>query len=394
MLVGGLCAAATVAAAPSALAVTGTSDLTTLTPAQLASELVGAGVSISNVTYTGHPTAGGTFSGGAGSVGFDTGVILATGSVANAVGPNTVDSKTTSFGTPGDADLTALAGVTTRDAAVLEFDFVPNSSTVFFQYVFASEEYNEFVNSSFNDAFAFFVNGTNCAVVDTGSGPAAITINTINQGNPFGDLATATNPSLYRNNDLSDGGGTINTEYDGLTVALTCMAPVNPNVSNTMKLAIADGSDTAFDSGVFLKQGSLSTTPPTGSGKVTGGGKLALDGGSATFGTTVIQDVQGARGNLQINDHRTGNKFHGYDVDSLNVNTATKTATWSGNGRWNGTDGHRFEVVVVDNRNGNSTKKGIPDTISVVVRDGGGVVVFSTDGPKNLNFGNLTVHLT
>jgi hypothetical protein len=391
VLAGALSGATALAVAPAATAVTATTDLTTLTAAQVAAALVGPGVTVSNVTYTGSPSAGGTFSGGVTSIGFDAGVMLASGAIANAVGPNTVDSQTSSFATPGDADLNALAGVPTNDAAVLEFDFVPNGDTVFFQYVFGSEEYNEYVNSPFNDTFAFFVNGVNCAVVDTGSGPAPVSVNTINNGNPGGN-PTATNPTLYRNNDLSDGGGSINTEYDGLTVVLTCMSPVSSGGTNRLKLAIADGSDSILDSGVFIKQGSLSTTPPTGTGKVTGGGKLALTGGMATLGTTVIFDAQGPRGNLQVNDHRTGDKFHGYDVDSLIVDTATNTATWSGDGRWNGEDGYAYQVVVIDNRNGNSAKKGSPDTISVVIADSDGNVVWTTGGPIDLTEGNITVH--
>jgi hypothetical protein len=238
-----------------------TSDLTSgVTPTDLANAMAGPGVTVSNVTYTGANVAAGTFAGGTGIVGFEDGIMLSSGSIGNVVGPNQSDGTTTANGTPGDSDLTTLAGVATLDAAVLEFDFVPSADTVFFQYVFASEEYNEYVNSQFNDVFAFFVNGTNCAVV--GAPPAPVSINTINNGNPFG-TDPRSHPELFRNNDLSDGGGSIDTEMDGLTTVLTCESSVNPNVTNHMKLAIADGSDTALDSNVFIQRGSLTTVPPT-----------------------------------------------------------------------------------------------------------------------------------
>jgi hypothetical protein len=241
-----------------ALAVVDLSDAA-LDADDLANTLVGAGVTVSNVSYSGAEVASGTFSGGTGIIGFEDGIILTSGAAANVIGPNVEDGKTTSHGGPGDADLDTLSGVDTADAAVLTFDFVPDADTVFFQYVFASDEYNEFVNSAFNDAFGFFVNGTNCAVV--GDPALPVTINTINNGNPFG-TDPKSHPELYINNDLTDGGPTIDTEMDGLTVVLTCEASVNAGLTNTMKLAIADGSDTALDSAVFLKQGSLTTEPP------------------------------------------------------------------------------------------------------------------------------------
>ena len=95
-------------------------------------------------------------------IGFDSGVILSSGCVANVVGPNSIDDVTCENGTPGDADLDALAAFPTFDAAVLELDFVPTSDAVVFQYVFASDEYNEYVNTEFNDVFAFLINGANC----------------------------------------------------------------------------------------------------------------------------------------------------------------------------------------------------------------------------------------
>ena len=71
----------------------------------------------------------------------------------------------------GDPDLLTIANSvpsligqsfvvsSTGDAVVLEFDFVPSSDTASFNYVFASEEYLTFVNSSFNDVFAFLISG-------------------------------------------------------------------------------------------------------------------------------------------------------------------------------------------------------------------------------------------
>jgi hypothetical protein len=233
-----------------------------LTATDLANALVGSGVSVSNATFTGANVAGGTFTGGAAPIGFDSGVILSSGDIKNVVGPNQQDGITAANGTPGDADLTVLSGHPTFDAAVLEFDFVPNASKVFFQYVFASDEYNEFTNTPFNDVFAFYVNGTNCAVV--GSPPVPVSVNTINGGNPFG--TNASHPELYRNNDLQDGGGSIDTEMDGLTTVLTCEANVTANATNHIKLAIADASDLILDSNVFIKAGSFSTTPPGGGG--------------------------------------------------------------------------------------------------------------------------------
>src|SRR5512132_149083 len=205
------------------------------TPQNMAQSLVGGGVTISNVVYTGADNAAGTFvdTGPGTVVGFDSGIILGSGSVQTTStstacnkgveGPNQCDNNTTLNGTPGDADLTALSGKTTHDAAVLQFDFVPQFSTVQFAYVFSSDEYNEYANTSFNDTFGFLVNGQNCALVPGTSTPVGV--NTINGGNPFG--VNAQNPAYFRNNDLSDGGGSINTEMDGLTVVLTCNANVN-----------------------------------------------------------------------------------------------------------------------------------------------------------------------
>ncbi|HEX5134215.1 MAG TPA: choice-of-anchor L domain-containing protein, partial [Thermoanaerobaculia bacterium] len=191
-----------------------TVDLNSMTPQQLAQLLAGPGVTVSNVTFTGANVAAGSFSGGlADGLGIDTGVILSSGNIANAAGPNEDDGITTINEAPGDGDLDAIvgAGQSTFDAAVLQFDFVPSSNTVSFRYVFASDEYNEFVGQ-FNDVFAFFIDGRNVALIPGTSTPVAI--NTVNLD---------TNSSFYRNNDPSDLGipTPFGTQFDGFTTVLT-----------------------------------------------------------------------------------------------------------------------------------------------------------------------------
>ncbi len=222
----------------------------TLTAADLVDALVGTGISTSNETYAYASQAAGTFSGGTGIIGFESGVLLTSGDVANVVGPNESDAMGTINEAPGDPDLDALAGATTHDASILSFRFVPVEPTVTFRYVFASDEYNEFVSLGFNDVFGFFVNGTNCAKVPDTDVP--VSIDTINN---------ASHPDLYRNNEISDGSAPLDTEMDGLTVVLTCTAGVTPGVPNTAKLAIADAGDFVVDSAVFLEAGSFSSGP-------------------------------------------------------------------------------------------------------------------------------------
>ena len=245
------------------------------TPAGLVQGLVGTGLTVSNATYTGSNRAAGTFTGGSGIIGFDSGIALDTGKVQTYAsdppcsqgveGPNTCYEETasnpaggpdgtfnsTDFGLPGDSDLSALDGDPTFDASVLEFDFVPTFSTVQFSYVFSSEEYSDFANTQFNDVFGFFVNGNNCALVPGTTDP--VDVNSINDGNDQGGDTTPHNPQFYVNNVPP----TLNTQMDGLTTVLTCTANVNAGVSNHMKLAIVDGSDGNLDSAVFLEGESL-----------------------------------------------------------------------------------------------------------------------------------------
>ena len=239
----------------------------------LATKLVGTGVTISNVKYTGAAVAAGTFASDNNVIGFSNGIVLSTGNIRNVIGPNCSSGITSENGTAGDTDLSNLIGQSTLDAAVLEFDFIPTSPTIRFQYVFASDEYEDFV-FDFNDVFAFFVNGKNVALIPQTN--TLVSINNVNNGNngldalhPEYALIPPVNPNFYVNNDIDViPTPPVDTEMDGMTVVLTASAQVNPGVTNHIKLAIADALDEQLDSNVFIKAGSLSSSivslSPTG----------------------------------------------------------------------------------------------------------------------------------
>lgn len=244
-----------------------TSTMTTVQYVQ--NVLLGGGVTASNITFTGlaKQIASYTSTPG-GNLGINKGVYLTSG--ANGLGgsgigpngPSTIDQDNQASGS-SDPDLNTIGGVNTKDAVVLEFDFIPQSDTVKFRYVFGSEEYNEFVNS-FNDVFAFILSGvttplspTNIALIPGTSTP--ITINNVNNGNSGGvSTGPCTNCAYYRDN--INGG--INCVYDGLTTVLTAKHPVICGEKYHIKIAIADAVDQALDSGVFLEAGSFSSIPP------------------------------------------------------------------------------------------------------------------------------------
>jgi hypothetical protein len=233
----------------SALVVTTTTDGTALV-----NEIVGTGITTSNISFTGSNVSAGLFTDGLSSgLSMESGILLTSGNAADAVGPNDSDATSTNNGLAGDADLNSLIpGFSTNDATILEFDFTTAGGDLFFNYQFGSEEYNEWVNSSFNDVFGFFLDGVNIALIPGTA--TAVSINNVNE---------LLNSTYYNNNDPSDLGipTPFDIEYDGFTTLFTAQALGIGAGTHTIKLAIADAGDFILDSGVFIQAGSFSDTP-------------------------------------------------------------------------------------------------------------------------------------
>lgn len=219
----------------------------------MAQALLGTGITITGTSYTGASGASGYFSDGFSSgLQIDKGILLTSGFASNANGnSNTSDGITGDNGLPGSTLLnTLIPGYTTYDATILSIDFQSAGENAYFNYVFASDEYNEYVNSSYNDVFGFFMNDINYALI-----PGTDTPVSINNVNNF------SNSSYYFDNDNNDNPGAFNFEYDGFTSMFTVsINGLTPGETYNLKLAIADAGDNVLDSGVFIQGGSFSNT--------------------------------------------------------------------------------------------------------------------------------------
>ncbi|MDX2285832.1 MAG: PKD domain-containing protein [Bacteroidia bacterium] len=238
----------------------------TLNKLALIQTLFGAGVTISNLTVQCDTSiAVWEFDGTNSNLGLTHGLIMATGEAADAPGPNNSSSVTGSLGRPGYGPLTALANQATFDACVISFDITPLCDSIAIRYVFASEEYNEFVNS-INDVFAFYISGPGITAPPPGRNIALVpgtlntpvSINNVNNGQTNPATGPCMNCLYFQDNT---GGTTI--QYDGMTVPLTARTEVQACETYRITLAIADAADGILDSGVFLEAGGIGCVTPT-----------------------------------------------------------------------------------------------------------------------------------
>ncbi|MEM6964021.1 MAG: choice-of-anchor L domain-containing protein [Bacteroidota bacterium] len=236
---------------------------------------------VTNVQLIGGAAGVGSFANGTASIGFDSGVVLSTGNIATVTGPNNSGSAGGDNGGGSDVDLAQLTSQTINDAAGIEFDFSPTLSTIEFRFAFGSEEYCEWVNSAFNDVFGFFIsgpgingpysgNGENIALVPMTT--QAITINTIND---------VTNTNYFVPNSAGCGGttNTADIQFDGYTTILTATANVIPCQTYRIRLVVGDGTDSAFDSAVFLEAGSFNA-----------GGQASVEAINLSTGSNIIYE--------------------------------------------------------------------------------------------------------
>ena len=250
-------------------------------------------VSATNITYR-----TGTNFGSSNGIGFfqntnpnfpmQSGVILSTGNVLNAAGPNTSMLNDGSTSWTGDSTLEATLAasgisMTSTNASVLEFDFTPISPNFSFDFVFASEEYGNF-QCQYSDAFAFLLTNTstgvttNLAVVPNTNLP--ISVVTIRDF-LYNSSCPSANAQYFGNFNGGSNASSSATNFNGQTKVLTASSVVTPNVTYHIKLVIADRLDPQSDSAIFISSDSFNI------GQDVLGQDLTIANGTALcYGTT------------------------------------------------------------------------------------------------------------
>lgn len=217
------------------------------------------GNGLTNESYGYFDNTGSTFS-------FQNGIVLTTGRAISSKGPNqvgTLSEGSNSWG--GDSDLELALNINnTFNATVLEFDFVPYTSKISFDYIFASEQY--LTNPSqrqcgFTDGFAFLLkeDGTtsykNIALVPGTNIP--VSVQTIRGS---GTICPASNEAYFDQFNPFE----YPIRYNGQTKILKAQSDVIIGKKYHVKLVIADQRNEQYDSAIFLGGGTFQSNTDLG----------------------------------------------------------------------------------------------------------------------------------
>ncbi len=230
--------------------------------------------SASGDTFTPGFQSYGYFTKGTSNFPFANGIVLSTSSAKRTEGPNDnlIDEGQQAWGKDVDLEQTFGFSNETYNATVLEFDFVPLTSTISFDYLFASEEYQGTAPCRYSDAFAFLLKPIgattpyqNLALIPGTNSPVLVTsVHPQIQSNNGNIACQAENEAFFDQYNPTNAPINLN----GQTKVLTASANVVPGTPYHIKLVIADHENIRYDSAIFLAGGSFKIGTNLGSDKL------------------------------------------------------------------------------------------------------------------------------
>jgi len=225
--------------------------------AWIASKLCGSGIVIKNVDFKGNIQSIGEFVSTNTPLDFNSGLILSTGIAEQAVGPNNRTNAGANFGDhffslPDIPELTKAC-----DGSVITIDFIPTQDSISLSYLFASEEYPEFVQNDFNDYMAIRI-----ALLDNNEPMQFqnLALTKDKQRVCISSINNTSNSEVYIENHLHTSAFYNHIEFDGLTHELKAGTGVIPGKMYRMQIILADVGDCEYDSGIMLQLNSFCST--------------------------------------------------------------------------------------------------------------------------------------
>jgi gliding motility-associated-like protein len=299
-----------------------------MTPQQYVENvLIGSGVTVSNFSFTGQSGQIGSFNGVNSNIGFNDGIVLSSGLV-NSIPGNAASIGDNQLGGGGDASLLtvaqsvtsnpAAANITsTQDVSILEFDFVPSSNLVNFNFVFASDEYLTWINSQYNDVFGFFVSGpgiTGPFASPAGFPNGAINLALVPNTNTPITISTI-HPNLNSAYYISNAGGNTHS-FNGFTTPIPVEFSVECGQTYHFKFAVADCQDQVLNTAVFLEGGSF-TSPPVNLSISTASGTNIVQEGCQDANIYFVRNECQSTDSLTVSYVLGGTATEGVDFNTL-----------------------------------------------------------------------------
>jgi len=223
---------------------------------------------------------------------FQSGIVLSTWSSTQSVGPFVRNLGGGNNAWLGDSDLNQSLNINSINATVLEFDFIPLTNSISFNYFFASNEYQDDFPCNYSDGFAFLIKEKgsaaayqNLAVLPNSS--TAVSSQNIHPAISFNDngvlkTCNAINESYFAqyNNSTSP------INYAGQTRILNAQTTVTPGTTYHIKLVIGDDAVNYYDSAIFIEAASFNSAIDLGTDK------LLATNNAVCFGENYIIDTQ------------------------------------------------------------------------------------------------------
>lgn len=227
---------------------------------------------------------------------FQSGVVLSTWSSTQSEGPFVRNRGGGENEWLGDSDLDQALNINSINASVLEFDFTPLTNTISFNYLFASNEYQDNFPCDYSDGFAFLIKekgssadyqnlavipNTSTAVSSMNIRPAISFIDTNNNVKS----CPAVNESYFGQfNNNPNNASPIN--YAGQTKVLNATTDVIAGTTYHIKLVIGDDQNPYYDSAIFIEAASFNSVIDLGNDR------LLTTNNAVCFGENYILDTK------------------------------------------------------------------------------------------------------